>query len=100
MLVNRDDEFSGNPKLKKFTNQPHREWIYRQAYELGRHIIGYEVQKMIAGIDALQAMNTSAASRENIGIIGYSEGGLIALHTAVHDSRVRATVVSGYFAPR
>ena len=100
VLVNRDDEFSGNPKLKRFTNQPHREWIYRQAYELGRHIIGYEVQKMIAGIDALQAMNTSAASRENIGVIGYGEGGLIALHTAVHDSRVRATVVSGYFAPR
>ena len=27
------------------TGQPHREWIYRQAYEMGRHILGYEVQK-------------------------------------------------------
>ena len=24
------------------TNQPNREWIYRMAFEAGRHIIGYE----------------------------------------------------------
>src|SRR5262249_30522264 len=50
-LIDRQDEWSGNANLKRFTNQPHREWIYRQAFELGRHIIGYEVQKVLAGVD-------------------------------------------------
>src|SRR5207249_3318977 len=38
-LISRDDTYSGN-RLIAFTNQPHREFIYRQAFELGRHIIG------------------------------------------------------------
>ena len=29
-LVNRANDFSGHPKVRN-TNQPHREWIYRQA---------------------------------------------------------------------
>jgi hypothetical protein len=37
------------------TNQPHREWIYRPAFELGRHIIGYEVQKILALVDWFRA---------------------------------------------
>ena len=42
-LINRNDEFSGAEGIA-YTNQTHREWIYRQAFEMGRHIIGYEVQ--------------------------------------------------------
>ncbi len=37
--------------LRGRTNQPHREFIYRQAFEMGRHIIGYEVQKILAAVD-------------------------------------------------
>ena len=43
LLINRDDTCSGNPALGAMTNQPHREFIYRMAFELGRNIIGYEV---------------------------------------------------------
>ena len=50
-LVDRSATFSGSPLLDRFTNFPHREWIYRQAYYLGRHLIGYEVQKVRAAID-------------------------------------------------
>src|SRR5204863_2787927 len=60
-LVSREDSFSGNPRLGKFTNQPHREWIYRQAYEMGRHIIVYEVQKGLAGVAAMSACSCSVA---------------------------------------
>ena len=28
-----------------------REILYRSAFEMGRHIIGYEVQKVLAGVD-------------------------------------------------
>ena len=30
-----------------------REYLYRSAFELGRHLIGYEVQKILAGVDWL-----------------------------------------------
>jgi hypothetical protein len=35
----------------KQQQQTYREWIYRQAFHMGRHIIGYEVQKVLAAID-------------------------------------------------
>jgi hypothetical protein len=41
-LIDRADTWSGIPGIR-MTNQPHREWIYRMAFEAGRHIIGYEV---------------------------------------------------------
>ncbi|HQU44992.1 MAG TPA: hypothetical protein PK867_19405, partial [Pirellulales bacterium] len=51
-LVNRDDRFTGNPiSGRPNPGYSHREWIYRQAYHIGRHIIGYEVQKVLAVID-------------------------------------------------
>src|SRR6185369_2823415 len=94
-LINRSDTWSGNPRLGRFTNQPHREWIYRQAFELGRHLIGYEVQKISAAIDWLEPQ---AAGR--IGLFGYGEGGLIALYAAAADRRITTTVTSGYFDSR
>jgi hypothetical protein len=39
VLIDRSDEWSGHPDVG-WTNQPHREWIYRQAYMMGRHVIG------------------------------------------------------------
>ena len=100
VLVSRDDKFSGNAQLKRFTNQPHREWIYRQAYEMGRHIIGYEVQKVLAGITAIQSPGSNAQSRASVAVLGYGEGGVIALHAAALDERIGAVLVSGSFGPR
>ncbi|HET6217104.1 MAG TPA: dienelactone hydrolase family protein [Acidobacteriaceae bacterium] len=97
MIINRDDTFSGIPGIG-MTNEPHREWIYRMAYEVGRHIIGFETQKILAAVDWLANENHSRAVP--IGIIGYGEGGLLALYSAALDRRIDATVVSGYFQPR
>ena len=47
----------GNPLGSKMTNQPHREWIYRMAFEVGRHVIGYEVQKVRAAVGWFAAEN-------------------------------------------
>lgn len=97
LLINRDDSFSGNPEVK-MTNQPHREWIYRMAFEVGRHIIGYEVQKVLAAIDWFASEEGTA--HVPIGVMGYGEGGLIAFYSAALDSRIDATLVSGYFQER
>ena len=102
VLINRDDAWSGNEELNRFTNQPHREWIYRQAFELGRHVIGYEVQKVLAAVDWLARQNGLASSkaRSKIGVAGYGEGGLVSFYSAALDSRIDAALVSGYFGPR
>jgi dienelactone hydrolase len=98
-LINRDDTYSGNPSLNRHTRQPHREWIYRQAYELGRHIIGYELQKIFAGIDWLEKRN-KADGNNTIAIAGYGEGGMLALYAAALDTRITVSLVSGYFNAR
>ena len=97
LLINREDTFSGNPEIK-MTNQPHREWIYRMAFAVGRHVIGYEVQKVLAAIDCFSSDGRTPGVP--IGVMGYGEGGLIALYSAALDSRVDATAVSGYFEER
>ncbi|HYW46174.1 MAG TPA: dienelactone hydrolase family protein [Bryobacteraceae bacterium] len=93
VLIDRSDTWSGIPGIR-MTNQPHREWIYRMAFETGRTIIGYEVQKVLAAVDWL------ASKPQPVGLAGYGEGGLLALYAASLDPRIRATLVSGYFQPR
>jgi dienelactone hydrolase len=95
VLIDRRDTYSGNPDIR-MTNQPHREFVYRGAYEMGRHIIGYEVQKVLAAVDYLESHHGNRPT----GVFGYGEGGLVAFHAAAVDSRIDAAVVSGYFQPR
>ncbi|MFN7996539.1 MAG: hypothetical protein U0Q18_23205 [Bryobacteraceae bacterium] len=96
-LIDRKDTWSGIPGIR-MTNLPHREWIYRMAYETGRHIIGYEVQEVMAGVDWFEHEN--AKRRLPIAVAGYGEGGLLALYSAALDPRIQHTLVSGYFQPR
>src|ERR1035437_3769189 len=88
VLIDRQDTWSGNAHIKRFTNLPNREWIYRQAYELGRHIIGYEVQKVSAAVDFFEGRRQKTEGRKpKIGVAGYGEGGLIAFYAAALDRR-------------
>src|SRR5438105_321009 len=38
--IDRRDELSANPRLNRATNQPHREFVHRMAYEMGRTLPG------------------------------------------------------------
>ena len=98
-LINRSDEFSGSDRVA-YTNQTHREWIYRQAFEMGRHVIGYEIRKIEAVLNWFEIENAKSPDPLPIGLIGYHEGGLLALHTAALNPRVQSTLVSGYFNDR
>ena len=97
-LVDRGDELSGNALIGFFTNEPHREWIYRQAYVLGRHVIGYEVQKVLSAVDWLSQPGVGQGT--SVGVVGWGEGGLLALYSAALDPRISAAAVSGYFGRR
>ena len=94
-LIDRSSRYSGRPDIR-LTDQPHREWIYRQAFQMGRHIIGYEVQKVQSAIDWLAQRHAGLP----VALAGYGEGGLIAFYAAAVDTRVSATLVSGYFRSR
>jgi dienelactone hydrolase len=67
------------------------------AYQMGRHVIGFEVQKVLAAVDWLELNNSDGPG---IAVAGYGEGGLISLYSAALDQRIESCLVSGYFGPR
>lgn len=75
-----------------------REFIYRSAFELGRHLIGYEIQKVLAVVDWMAEEKANGGAK--IGVIGWGEGGLLAFYAGALDKRIMATCVSGYFGDR
>jgi dienelactone hydrolase len=97
VLIDRKSVWSDLPGVRR-SNLPHREFVYRMSFEVGRHIIGYEVQKALAAVDYFETEN--AARRAPIGVAGYGEGGLLALYAAALDTRIDAALVSGYFESR
>jgi len=76
---------------------PNREVLYRSAFELGRHLIGYEVQKVLAAVDGFEC---DAGDEPRTGLIGWGEGGMLALYAGALDPRIDAVCVSGYFESR
>lgn len=94
VLLSRDTLFSKGILPNQRT---HRDWIYTPAFELGRHPIGFEVQKVSAAIDwCLQ----DGKEKKKVAVAGYGEGGLIAMYAAAVDPRIDATLITGYFSPR
>jgi len=95
VILDRRETYSGNPAIR-MTNQPHREWIYRMSFQMGRTLIGYEVQKVLACVEWFARAYPSAP----ISVAGYGEGGLLAFYSAAADERIHTALVSGYFGPR
>ncbi len=87
LLVNRAE------KMSKLSN---REYLYRAAFEMGRHLVGYEVQQSLAVVDWFKRRWADTP----VGVVGWGEGGLIALYAAAVDTRIDAACVSGYFDSR
>lgn len=96
VLVSREQTYSGSEALNIFTNQPHREWLYRQGFSIGRHLIGYEVDKLLSCIDWFENENKRQRLNAPIGVAGYGEGGLLALYAAALDDRVAVSLISGH----
>jgi hypothetical protein len=97
-LIDRAVRWPDTPdgKLRVDHGITHREWIYRQAFHMGRHIIGYEVQKILAAVDWFHKQ----APDVPVGVAGYGEGGLLAFYSAAADTRIQAAWASGYFSSR
>lgn len=89
-LIDRRKLATEDSRLKR-SDQTHREWIYRQAFHMGRHIVGYEVQTVLAAVDWFSARGGV------VSVMGCGEGGLIAQYAAAADTRIDQVLVSGYF---
>jgi dienelactone hydrolase len=87
--------FGGGDRGPNLTD---REFVYRPAFEMGRHILGYEVQQVLAGVDWFS--REAGKDDPKIGVIGYGDGGQLAMYAGALDQRIDATCVSGYFGPR
>jgi len=94
-LISREMAKRAPPGQPGRANLTNREYLYRPAFELGRHLIGYEVQKVLAGVDWF-AKETGDEDAK-IGVMGYGEGGMIAQFAAALDRRIKSVTVSGYF---
>lgn len=94
VLINRNIEQRYRVKL---TN---REYLYRPAFELGRHLIGYELQKVLSGLRCLAGKQDDRASSHAVrtGLIGWGEGGMLALYAGALDPAVDVVCSSGYFS--
>lgn len=78
------------------SDQTHREWIYRQAFQMGRHPLGYEIQEILAAVDWFELTQPGSS----VSVAGYGEGGRAALYAAAIDTRIDNAFVSGAFGPR
>ena len=87
MLIDRQE------KISRLTR---REFLYRSAFELGRQLVGYEIQKNLAVVDWYK----KSWPAKPVGVIGWGEGGLITQYAAAVDTRIDAACVSGYFDSR
>jgi dienelactone hydrolase len=115
-LIDRSDRFAGNPGVRSVKHSQ-RETLWRAGYEMGRTLAGYEIQKILAAADWLAATrrgskepddvkewlklrSTAPRDLQSLGIVGYGEGGMLALYATALDQRIRSAAVLGYFSPR
>jgi dienelactone hydrolase len=77
-----------------------REFLQRPAYELGRTLHGYEVQAVLTLLEFLRPSATWDGMETEVGIVGYGEGGMVALSAAALDTRIQAVLISGCFDDR
>ena len=113
-LISRDDSYAASHPIRS-TNISNREIVYRMAFEMGRHIIGFEVMKIQAAVRILEQQRRDAQGRTStspelggrprlrLGMCGVGDGGQLVMCAAAVDgfmSPVGLTLVSGYFSER
>ena len=75
-----------------------RSWLVRLGHQVGRHLIGSEVQQISSAVDFLGKLER--VDPERIGVAGSGQGGLTALYSAALDTRLKAALVANYFDRR
>ncbi len=82
-----------------------REWLCRLGYPFGRHVLGLELQKVLAGLNcfergtSLAPKNSSSGTPPRLlnGLVGYGGGGQLAFCCAALAPQIDAVLLSGCF---
>lgn len=90
VVIDRNSQWSGTIGVKP-TAISHREFVHRMSYQMGRHILGYEVEMVRAAVDWMMRYQP----RMPVGIVGQGEGALIATLTGALDGRIAAVGALG-----
>ena len=97
--IDRRSELSVVAAGLRKTPQPHREFVFRQAFEMGRHIVGYELA-LIRVLTIRYGNHFADGRAPRIAVAGQGDGGMLALYAAALDPRIHVVGVSGHFGPR
>ncbi|MBY0588777.1 hypothetical protein K2X85_16510 [bacterium] len=87
-IIDYDTRFSKTQGGSVETGITHREFCYRPAFELGRHLLGYEVQKVIAAARGLLAEGKGIDPGFKVAVYGEGEGGLIGIYAGALSSEI------------
>ncbi|MCB1227931.1 MAG: dienelactone hydrolase family protein [Verrucomicrobiales bacterium] len=93
-LIDRGSAYSVSDTLARRAAVSHREWIYRQTFVQGRHLLGMEMEMVLAAVRALDSPSSE------LHVQGEGEGGLLALWLAALEPRLQSAWITGYFGPR
>jgi dienelactone hydrolase len=76
-----------------------RDWLFRQAFQVGHHLLGSEVQQVSSAVDFLSTL--PVVDKARIGVFGSGQGGLTALYAMALEPRLKkAAVIASSFERR
>ncbi len=75
-----------------------RSWLFRLAYQTGHHLIGSEVQQVLAAREYLASL--PGIDTAKIAVAGSGQGGMLALYSAAIEPRFAAASIGSYFNER
>ncbi|MBL8826929.1 MAG: dienelactone hydrolase family protein [Planctomycetaceae bacterium] len=108
MVLDRQTSESLMLLSERKTDLTHREYIYRQAFEAGRSVAGYEVSTLLALVDHIQQSSRQPFDEPSVGksrpfklaVLGSKSGGQTALLAGALSKDVDTTVIADYFGDR
>ena len=96
-LLDRRARLRPAPGRKDGNSFSDREYVFRTGFNLGRHPIGYDLEKVLAAATWFRDQKPSHFTAT----VGWGEGGMLALYAgALAPDRITAVGVSGYFGRR
>ncbi len=100
VMVDRNTDYSGHSDIKQ-TNMTHREFVYRLGFNMGRHVIGYEVERTLAFINLIKKQEVLTDSDTPVILVGTGEGAVVAQYVAaLAPNSIDAVILNGYFSSR
>ncbi|MEM9016010.1 MAG: hypothetical protein AAGC68_03280 [Verrucomicrobiota bacterium] len=93
-------------RVRRFPNEhtlTEREWLHRQAFELGRTLIGYELHRLFSLLEGVPQSPEQERLKNQWHVIGWGDGGQLALYSSAAGNdlrRFQSCCVSGYFGNR